>query len=137
MYHKYYMFMNGFLILSISVQQFKNCSRDSRNGHIQWNTHINKYRKKHNLNVWLDLEFEPRTPASLVRYSNTFLSRSINIHGPSRQTTTFLTLQSFCPLRNTIHPVRTYWFNKYLIKDGHSTKCNTEERKYRNKQLFT
>ena len=34
--------------------------------------------------VWLDQEFETGTPASLVRCSASELSRSINIHGPSR-----------------------------------------------------
>ena len=38
----------------------------------------------------------------------------------------------FCPPRNThehVHPVMTYWFNKCLIKDNHSTKFKIEERK--------
>ena len=29
------------------------------------------------------------------------------------------------------------WFNKCLIKDCHSPKCNRNKRKYRNKQFFT
>ena len=37
-----------------------------------------------NKNVLLDREFEPGTPASLVRCSTTELYRPINIYGPSR-----------------------------------------------------
>ena len=70
---------------------------------------------------------EPSTPASLVRCSTTDLPWPINIHGPSRPNYHInLPLQSFC---HQIHSVRTYWFNKCLIKDGHSTKCITKERK--------
>ena len=35
-------------------------------------------------NVWLDREFEAGTPAPLVRWCATLLTRSIYIHGPSR-----------------------------------------------------
>ena len=54
----------------------------------------NKYG---NLNVWLDWEFEPWIAASLERCSTTYLPMPISIHGPSRQTSTFLTLQNLSP----------------------------------------
>ena len=108
-------------------------SRDRTNAHIhvQW-IEINE-------NVWLDREFKRGTLCIASNISTTELSRPINIHGPSRPNYRIPPLPNFCPLRNTEHthvPVRTYWFNKCLIKDGHITKCNRKERKYRNKQFL-
>ena len=57
--------------------------------------HISTIERNTSENVELDRKFEPGTPASLLRCSAIELSRSINIHGPSRPTTTFLPLQSF------------------------------------------
>ena len=55
------------------------------------------------------------------------------------QTTTLIPFQSFCPLKNnkqmfTLSGLN--WFYKCLIKDGHRTKWNTNERKYRNKHFL-
>ena len=45
---------------------------------------ISNIERNTNENVMLDREIETGTPASLVRCSATELSRSINIHGPSK-----------------------------------------------------
>ena len=121
--------------MSISVQELKKiCSRVRRNGHTQWIHISNMYIKWKSITDW---EFEPGTPASLVRCSTTELYPSQLIPMVLLgQTTTFLPLQSFCPLRNTLHSVRTYWFSKCLINDGHSTKCYTKKSKYRNKHVW-
>ena len=74
--------------------------------------HISNMERNTNENVLLDWEFEPGTPASLVRFSATDLSRSINIHGPSGQTTTFLMFtihKAFSVHSSCIHPL----FKKY------------------------
>ena len=59
--------------------------------------HISNIERNTNENIWLDWEFEPRTPASLVRCSTTDLSRPITLG----QTINIPPLQSVCPLRNT------------------------------------
>ena len=71
--------------------------------------------------------------AWLVRCSTIELSKPLKIHGPSRRNYHIPPLQCFCHLRNTqqthVSPVRTLWFNKFLIKNGYSTKGNRKERK--------
>ena len=118
----------------------KICSGDMGNGCIQWNTHIIYIERKRYENVWLDRVIEPCI-TSKVAHSTTELSRPIKSMVILGQTTTFLPLQSFCPLRNAqqthLHPDRTYWFNTCLIRDGHTTTCNRKERKYRIKQFFS
>ena len=94
-----------------------------------------QYRKKHKWKCMAGSVIRNRDSSIIMKvaHSTTELSRPINIHVPG--------YQSFCPLRNTqqthVHPVRTYWFNKCLIKNGHSTKCNRKEKKYRKLIIFS
>ena len=101
-------------------------------------THISNIERNTNKNVKLDWEFKPGTLASLIRCSTSELSRLINIHGSSWQNYHIPPLQIFCHLRNTqqthVHPVRTYWFNEFLIND-HSTKL-LKMRKNIEKNIF-
>ena len=59
--------------------------------------HISNIERNTNENVWLEWEFEPRNPASLVRWSTTELSRPINIHDPSRPKYHTPPLKKFLP----------------------------------------
>ena len=58
MYHKYYMFMYGFYLLSISIQKLKkNCSMDKRNGWI-----YNEIQVSNKWKCMAGLGIQPRDP---------------------------------------------------------------------------
>ena len=85
----------------------------------------NKYGKKHNLNVWLDWEFEPGTHASLIRCSAIELSRSINIHGPSRPNYHISLLTKFLSFKKHTSSCQDL-INQCLIKDVTEMRGNIE-----------
>ena len=88
---------------------------------MQWITHI-KFNIKRNTNdnVLLDREFEPGTPASLVRCSSTELSWQIYIHRLSRPNYHVPPLTKVFPskkhkTKTHVHPVRTYWWSQHKM----------------------
>ena len=120
------MFIYGFYILSVSVQELKkNCNTDKSNGLIYNEIHV------HVSNKWkfvAGLGIQTRDPCITRRCSTTELhvSRPINIHG-SRPNYHIPPLTKFLPFKKLT--TNTYmfilsgldWLKKCLIKDGHST----------------
>ena len=89
---------------------------------------IYQIQKKHKLKFRLDREFEPGTPASLVRCSTTELPRQINSHGPSRPNYHIPPFTKiFKHTTNTCSPCNDLLILQ-MMKDGHSTKFNRKER---------
>ena len=98
--------------------------------------HISDIERNTNKNIWLDWEFKPRDPCITSKVLYNWAIQA----DPSRPNYYIPPSQSFCSLGKTqqthVHPAMTCWFNKCLITDGHSTKRNRKERKYRNKHFF-
>ena len=113
----------------------KICCSDRRNGRIQWNTHI-KYKTKHKRKYMAGLWIWTQDPCITGKVLYNFDIQANHSRLNYKHSSLTKCLLSKKHTANNVQPARTYWFNKCLITDGHSFKCNRKERKYRNKLFF-